>query len=1697
MKKHLSMLRSSMSWSAQAWSARRYSHSNSGPKRLARKNWTFEKLEDRHFLSATPLGDIQFGSLSNETAEGAQALLLRELEAAFAQSLNANGVEAVALAFPNDPLLLDQWFLLNTGQSTGSPLFQPTLGVPGEDINVVPAWELGYTGKGVIIGIVDSGIDLTHPDLINNLSQFRLNAATGSTAPGAGAFLQNDPDAPHGTAVAGLAAGDGNNGTGITGVAYDAQIAAIQFLGDQSGDQDANTARALSFQNQEIDIYNNSWGPGDDPANPRQVSGPGPQTLQALQQSITFGRGGLGNIFVFASGNSAGPQFAPGFQGIGSWDSASYDGFVNSRYTIGIGGVDQDGGYNNADGTITAYLEAGPSILAVAPTGSINLEIGLENGIGSGIWTTDIQGDDGYNRAPVNGIEIDNDFLADTDYTSRFNGSSASAPIASGVIALMLEANPNLTWRDVQEIIVRSARQNAALEIPGTGAGTTGNAAFVGANSWITNASQTYRDPDPFETGPSAFFDVYDPLWKATNDVFFSTPGIPTPNSGFNTRQANAPPSPFLFANGAGYTVSQGRGAFGEEFGYGNGVLDAELAVQLASQWTTLSQSRSPIERRWTTFVLQDEGLFAEPATVSNDDSGNLLIPGGLDQTPFGSPVPFINEYFVDDPFSGEEPPINTRGGFIQINPPDSQLMSVETIEVRVSFEGDNDLDWLKLNLTSPSGTHSQLNNFFDLGGVGDSVRLQQDSWPGVIFDPPGTINGSGGQFVWTFTTNRNWGERSDSALIIDPATGEPFLDSFDATPVERAWELQIENFSSNAIGTPGIEVIFNGNPLQQGSKRIQGNIGIDQNGDGDFNFDRFLQTTFDNDGDGITNRQSEIQRIGDINQEAFADNVVVELVRDSDGVVVDQFITGDDGNFYFDALPGDYTVRLAGTNGTDAFTEAAVVAGTLPRFQQEWQITTDWFRAAEKQVELFQAEDGLGVVQNFQRFRTIDAGGGSPMAFTYIDPLTTLPTEVENNVSGINFLINPGAPVAQEITVTGNINADFNGNGIVDGFDVGVGGISVFADLNSNGFFDTSSEPIAQSSADGSYSLVVPATSPLQFNAIVQAPSGWTTTAPVSGVISVFGSPGATVAGNDFSLSPPVGTGGSGVGDEGRILGAVFEDSNGNGLQDIGETGIAGRQVFADLNQNGIFDGTDISTTTGASGAYSLFGVPVGVTQVRVATTADDQITTPILGFQQISMTSNGTFSNLLFGVRNLATRDFGDLLGFPTTEADNGPWSIVVQGVSLGLTVDGEIDGNPTAGADGDDNDRAVDDEDGIRLVTAAGVPVEIIQAGMNFVEVDVRGIGGNLNAWMDFNDNNAFDDGEQIFTDVDLLPGTHLLSYTAPSVPAAGATVASRFRWGQAGLSYTGGSLFAGEVEDYEFPTVPGGGGLGGQGGVEIPGDYDGSGLVDQADYNLWKSTFGSNSDLRADGNGNGAVDISDYTVWQDNLGATSGSGNAVALSRSGVSVGGEIARLPTGLSTGFSTYATATGFGNFGFPEEPTSIESAAREAGLPDGYISAMERLGYTAQTIRIGLNRTQIVFFAPTVLQAANATSTPADDSPATEIASVADEQLERGFVLASAGLKRFGGSSILVSAGSSLGSSNDSLRDSSDLLVLDRAFADTDDSSNDSRNDLGDSLASLRGSKAKLNRTAWNAAFDEGVNGGLGGVNWRVLKAV
>ena len=301
---------------------------------------------------------------------------------------------------PEDPLFEEQWHLNNTGQSGGSP---------GIDANVLPVWEEGVWGHEVQIAVVDDGLQYTHPDLTDNCI---LEDSWD--------YYDDDPDPypsgaedNHGTAVAGVAgARDDGHVCGV-GASSRAELAGIRLISGPV--TDAQEAQALTHHYGKNHIYNNSWGPADDG---QRLEGPGTLTRLALEDGIHSGRGGLGSLYVWAAGN-----------GLVNDDNINYDGYANSRYTIAAGAVDHNGRQ-------ARYSEPGAPMLVTVPS----------SGSGVGVTTTDRLAPQGYNQ--------------EGNCTSLFGGTSSSAPLVSGVIALMLEVNPELSWRDVQHILVGSTVRN-------------------------------------------------------------------------------------------------------------------------------------------------------------------------------------------------------------------------------------------------------------------------------------------------------------------------------------------------------------------------------------------------------------------------------------------------------------------------------------------------------------------------------------------------------------------------------------------------------------------------------------------------------------------------------------------------------------------------------------------------------------------------------------------------------------------------------------------------------------------------------------------------------------------------------------------------------------------------------------------------------------------------------------------------------------------------------------------------------------------------------------------------------------------------------------------------------------------------------------------------------------------------------------
>jgi len=274
-----------------------------------------------------------------------------------------------------------------------------------DDFNMMVegAWDQGYSGLGVAVTILDDGIEKDHPDLIRNYDPLSSTDVNDNDSDPNPRYDFSDSNR-HGTRCAGQVAATPNNTLCIVGIAFNAQIGGIRMLDGQVSD--AVEAKSLSFNPDHIHIYSSSWGPNDDG---KTVDGPGKLASRAFQQGIYRGRDGKGSIFVWASGN--GGRYK---------DNCNCDGYATSIYTITVSSTSENG-------NIPWYSE--PCSATIASTYSSGTTTEKQ------IVTTDL-----HHKC-----------------TSKHTGTSASAPMAAAIIALALEANPDLTWRDVQHIMVRTS----------------------------------------------------------------------------------------------------------------------------------------------------------------------------------------------------------------------------------------------------------------------------------------------------------------------------------------------------------------------------------------------------------------------------------------------------------------------------------------------------------------------------------------------------------------------------------------------------------------------------------------------------------------------------------------------------------------------------------------------------------------------------------------------------------------------------------------------------------------------------------------------------------------------------------------------------------------------------------------------------------------------------------------------------------------------------------------------------------------------------------------------------------------------------------------------------------------------------------------------------------------------------------------
>jgi len=335
------------------------------------------------------------------------------------------------LATPNDPNYRNVWGLNNSGQTGGTA---------DADIDAPEAWDRTTGSSGTVVAVIDEGIDLNHPDLRDNIWTNPGEVPNNNVDDDRNGYVDDvngydfanddasvyDPDPisgrgdEHGTHVAGTIAAVGNNGVGITGVNWDARVAALKFLGANGG-YTSDAVEAINYAVAEgMPISNNSWGIGSDRS-------------QSLEDAIRRADN-AGHIFIAAAGN---------------------------------GGSDSVGDNNDATPEYPASYDV-PNVVSVAASNDTDRLAAFSN---FGASSVDL-------AAP--GVGILSTLPGET--YGRYSGTSMATPHVAGVAALLKSWNCSYTDEEMKNQILQYADPRDGLQGKTvTGGRLDANAALAGS----------------------------------------------------------------------------------------------------------------------------------------------------------------------------------------------------------------------------------------------------------------------------------------------------------------------------------------------------------------------------------------------------------------------------------------------------------------------------------------------------------------------------------------------------------------------------------------------------------------------------------------------------------------------------------------------------------------------------------------------------------------------------------------------------------------------------------------------------------------------------------------------------------------------------------------------------------------------------------------------------------------------------------------------------------------------------------------------------------------------------------------------------------------------------------------------------------------------------------------------------------------
>jgi len=328
---------------------------------------------------------------------------------------NGNGVldGLESSATFGDQFFDKQWHIRSLGTYTNDSNVST---IAGNDLDVLDIYHtyMGYNhADNIIIQVVDSGVDADHEDLVDNMDLSRSYNGEVVGNPSGSHW--------HGTAVAGIMAARAFNTIGVRGIIPFAKIAGSNWLDNQSN-EGIEKAWLTGDGANEIAVTNNSWGTYIDTATLfEEIMAIGTSTL----------RYGKGRIYVFSAGNDRDIN-----------GNANLVYLNNNHYAISVAALKNDNTY-------AMYSSPGSNVLVSGYSGEFYTNSPT-------ISTTITEGE----SSSEGNINTKTTWSEDSkeNYTFIMNGTSAASPTVAASIALVLEACPDLTWRDVKYLVATTAK---------------------------------------------------------------------------------------------------------------------------------------------------------------------------------------------------------------------------------------------------------------------------------------------------------------------------------------------------------------------------------------------------------------------------------------------------------------------------------------------------------------------------------------------------------------------------------------------------------------------------------------------------------------------------------------------------------------------------------------------------------------------------------------------------------------------------------------------------------------------------------------------------------------------------------------------------------------------------------------------------------------------------------------------------------------------------------------------------------------------------------------------------------------------------------------------------------------------------------------------------------------------------------------